>query len=139
MRAFAISVLWGTVAAAWMPLFVTVLLACSLYFSSDGDFSLIGSLLLALSPLAFAFAFVLPACLLVGLPATALLHRLRLESLGIYLGIGLTAGFVFPLIVLTVINTLDSQQGWWMALLGAFSGLVTARTWWFEAREVVVG
>lgn len=120
-----------------MPLILTVLLALNtLPIGLDGDGNLLGSFLLAVSPLVISFAFVLPACILIGLPATALLERLQAESLGAYAGIGIVAGFVLPLLVLIF---MDAQEGWWTALLGAFSGGLTARTWWFSAREPIVG
>lgn len=120
-----------------MPLPLTIMFAFD--FSgpgADGDGSILATLLFAISPLLITFAFVLPACILIGLPATALLEGLQAESLVAYAGIGIVAGFGLPLLVL---NFMNAQEGWWTALLGAFSGGLTARTWWFSAREPIVG
>jgi hypothetical protein len=98
-----------------------------------GQGSVLSLLLFAIFPVGLTLAFVLPASILIGLPVTAILVRLRAESEAAYVLIGLTIGFALPLVVLAWMGT---PEGWWLALLGAFSGGVTGRTWWIEAREV---
>ena len=98
----------------------------------DGNGGILSSLLFAGFPLALALAFVLPVSFFVGLPLTALLIRIRAESSAAYVAVGLVVGFALPLAVLA---WMGAAEGWWLALLGAFSGSITGRTWWLEARE----
>jgi hypothetical protein len=135
MRAFLKSVAMGTLAGAWLPMIFTVIAVFIAGLNGVDGNGLLSSLLFASFPLALALAFVLPASLLIGLPLTALLARVRAESSTVYVTIGLFAGFVLPLIVLA---WMGATEGWWLALIGAFSGSVTGRTWWVEAREPLV-
>jgi hypothetical protein len=110
-------------------------IALSYAFDSyGGDGSLLGGLVFAFLPLLIALAFVLPASLIIGLPTSALLARLKKESKGAYVGIGLIAGFLLPFPVLSYNHAEDLV---WITLFGAFSGAMTGRTWWTLARESV--
>ena len=118
-----------------MPLPLTMALAFD--FSGpgpDGAGSIVGSFLLAISPLLIAFAVVLPSLILIGLPATFILGRLNAESLSAYVAIGAVAGFLITIAVLDY----TEAGGWWIGMIGAFSGGMTARTWWFSAREPII-
>jgi hypothetical protein len=141
VRAFLKSVFVGALAAALLPLLITACLFLSgfpyhllLPGSELDDVSLLGGLVGALLPLIIAIAIVLPAALLIGLPTTALLKRFQKESLGAYVGIGIVAGF---LLTLAIISIAHSEDLVWLTPFGAFSGAVTARTWWTTAREDV--
>ena len=143
MRAFLQSVFVGALAAAWLPLIVTTVIALNAPYNADPGWeghetvlgNVISGILLALSPLIFALAFVVLAFLLIGLPATALLAKFGKESLEAYVGIGLVAGL---LLTLAFLSLTDTQELVWIAPLGAFSGAMTARTWWATARETSV-
>lgn len=132
MQAFLKSVAMGTFAGAWLPMIFTVIAVfISIPNGVDGNGGVLSSLLFAGFPLALALGFVLPASIVIGLPVTAVLIRLRAESSAAYVIIGLVVGFALPLAVLA---WMGAGEGWWLALLGAFSGSVTGRTWWLEAR-----
>jgi uncharacterized membrane protein YgdD (TMEM256/DUF423 family) len=88
--------------------------------------------LLAISPLIIAFALVLPAFLIIGLPATALLAKVQRETMEACVGIGTVSGFLLTLLVLQLTS---AQELVWMTPIGAFSGAMTGRTWWTAARE----
>jgi len=133
MRAFFKAVAIGTLAGAWMPMIFTVVVALSLIPDAiDGHGNVVSSLVFAIFPVAVAFVFVFLASILVGLPVTAILVRFRAESEAAYVLVGLAVGFALPLLVLA---WMGAAEGWWLALLGAFSGSITGRTWWVEARE----
>jgi hypothetical protein len=135
MRAFFKTVAIGTLAGAWMPMIFTVVMALSLIPDAiDGHDSVLSSLLVAIFPIGVALAFVLPASILLGLPVTAILVWLRAESEAAYVLIGFVIGLALPLLVLA---WMGADEGWWLALLGAFSGSITGRTWWVEAREAL--
>jgi hypothetical protein len=133
MGAFFKTVAVGTLAGAWLPMIFTVVVAVSLIPDSiDGHGSVASSLLFAVFPIGVTLAFVLPASVLLGLPVTVILVRLRAESEAAYILIGLAIGAALPLLVLA---WMGASEGWWLTLLGAFSGSITGRTWWVEARE----
>lgn len=133
MWAFTKSVLFGTIAAAALPSAFTVGLAInSLPEGLDGGGRLFPSLWLAILPVVVTFPLVLGASLLFGLPLTMLLKRNKRETAVAYTISGAVLGFVVPLVILLIFRT---PAGHWMALLGAFSGAVTAHTWWQSARE----
>lgn len=111
----------------------TVVIALSLIPNTiNGHGNLVSSLVFAISPIPVTLAFVLPASILLGLPVTAILDRLQAESEAAYVLTGLVIGCALPLLVLA---WMGAAEGWWLALLGAFSGSITGRTWWVEARE----
>lgn len=137
MWPFAKSVMVGALAGAGPMLFITVLIAAgSLPKGLNGDGNLLPSLWLALLPLIVSTPLVLGASLCVGLPLTYVLRRKGWESLNAYCGAGALVGFLLPIVILLI---MAAPAGYWMALLGAFSGVVTGRTWWITAREPYVG
>ncbi|MBA4353341.1 MAG: hypothetical protein C0409_01495 [Novosphingobium sp.] len=132
MRAFAKAVTLGTLAGAFVPMMFTIVaFLAAMTNQVRGQFDLWSSLLFVVFPIPFTLVFVLPASLFVGLPLTALLSRLKLESSAIDVGFGILVGLGIPMSILLAYGT----DTWWFALLGAFSGAVTGRTWWVEARE----
>lgn len=132
--AFVRSVLIGSLAASWLPLLFTVGLALSsLPAGITDDGRLLPVLLLALSPLLVALAIVVPAMILVGLPVTWTLNRHGLESSDTYTAIGAVTGFAIPLILIAVFSFPWAAA--WLSVLGGFSGVITARTWWKVSRE----
>ena len=127
MWGFAKSVLVGTVAGAILPLFITVPLGISNFMQPLGahrDF--LALLYLALLPLIVAFAVVLPASVAIGIPVFITLRKLNAESVDFYVLCGTAFGLVVPIFVLAMIK---AEGGYWMCVLGAFSGAATAHTW----------
>lgn len=118
-----------------MPMIFTIFVAVMSITDGVTPIDALGALTIAGFPLALSLAFVLPACLVIGLPATALLRATGLESSSVYVVLGGCFGFLLPLGVLALMN---AEEGWWLALLGAFSGAVTGKTWWAEARDPLV-
>jgi hypothetical protein len=134
MWAFVRSVLLGSLAASWLPLLFTIGFALSsLPNGITGDGRLLPILWLAVTPLVIAMVVVAPAMILVGLPTTWVLRKRGLESSDTYMTIGAVAGFTIPLIVIAVFNF--SWAIAWLSILGAFSGAVTAKTWWKASRQ----
>ena len=125
--AFVRAVLYGALAAAAPVLVVTVTLGIASMLDGGwrGDGKLAPSLWLAVLPL------VLAASLLVGLPLTMLLRRFDRESERAYTTCGAVAGCLIPIGGLLA---MAAPSGHWTALLGAFGGAVTGRTWWSAAR-----
>ena len=133
MWAFAKSVLIGTFAAAALPSVFTIALAInSLPEGINGGGRLFPSFWLAILPSVVAFPLVLGASIIVGLPLTAWLKRSGRETGAAYTVAGAALGFVIPLIILLIIH---APAGYWTVILGAFSGAITAHTWWRSARE----
>lgn len=127
MRAFFRAVFVGTLAGAWMPLIITVLIGLGLLFDLlNGQGDAWAPLLVAMAPLMITFPIVLGSSVLIGLPTAWILRRLDFETKEAYLSVGIIAGSLVPLIIL---NLMEAEDGWWMALLGAFSGGMTAATW----------
>ena len=89
--------------------------------------AIVPSLYLAVLPLLVALPVVLSASLVIGLPLSLVLRRLKAESGTAYVLCGLAFGAVIPPAILAAIH---AQGGWWMWLLGAFSGGAAAYTWW---------
>jgi ABC-type antimicrobial peptide transport system permease subunit len=96
---------------------------------------LLSSIVFAVFPLVLALAFVFPASLIIGLPLTAVLRRIHAESSMAYVCAGIVVGFILPWAALA---WRGAVEGWWLAIIGAFSGAVTGRTWWVEARDPLV-
>lgn len=106
---------------------LTVTLAInSLPEGLDGGERLLPSLWLAILPIVVAFPIVLGTSVLFGLPLTVLLKRTEHETAAAFTISGAVLGFAVPLVILLIIGT---REGHWVALLGAFSGTVTAHTW----------
>jgi hypothetical protein len=132
MWRFVKSVLIGTLAGAALPMIFTVLLAVGNLMSPlPGHLDILGSIYLAALPLMISFGLVSLSSVLIGLPAATILRRLGAESAFSYQAIGGAAGFLVTLIGLLVIG---ATAGFWMCILGAISGIFTARTWWRSAK-----
>lgn len=131
--AFVRAVLYGALAAAAPVLVVTVTLGIASMLDGGwrGDGKLAPSLWLAVLPLVVTLPLVLAASLLVGLPLTMLLRRFGRESELAYTTCGAVAGCLIPIGGLLA---MAAPSGHWTALLGAFGGAVTGRTWWSAAR-----
>ena len=138
MRAFVKAVFVGSLAGSWAPLIFTVMGILSYIPEGfDGSGEIFPAIAFALSPFLIVLCFVLTASVLVGLPTTAILSRLQIESSAAYIIVGIVAGAAFPIAVLEWIGS----NGVWsllLSVLGAFSGGVTGRIWWVEARETCV-
>ncbi len=120
MWGFAKAVLIGTLAAAMLPLCLTVPLGLS---EHDDPRT---SLYIAALPLIVAFPVVLGASTLIGLPAFLVLKRRNAETIENYLRVGVLAGLLLPL---ASILPSGAFGGIWFCALGAFSGGVTAEIW----------
>lgn len=127
MRDFAKAVLFGTAVAAGPMLLLTIPLGI-LYFAYDLDPVSVfwESLRLAILPLAVAFPLVLSSSLLIGIPVTVTLRKIRRETSKLYVICGASFGFVVPIIILTIGR---APAGYWMSLLGALGGAATAWSW----------
>ncbi|MFP5434910.1 MAG: hypothetical protein ACLGIM_17585 [Alphaproteobacteria bacterium] len=133
MWSFVKSVLFGAVAGAAPVLVFTFALAInSLPEGLKGGGSLFLSVWLAILPLVISIPLVFGASVIVGLPLTTLLKRRRRESEFAYISVGAAVGFALPIVILLLIA---APAGYWTALLGAFGGAITGKTWWVSARE----
>ncbi|MEO8455267.1 MAG: hypothetical protein ABI454_08905 [Sphingomicrobium sp.] len=105
----------------------TLPLAIGDYFEPiSGDRHLLADIYLAGLPIWIAFALVLASSIVIGLPFHFLLQKWNTASRERYVLGGTLAGFIVPLIVLLIIGAV---AGFWMTLLGAFSGAATALSW----------
>lgn len=133
MRAFFKAVSFGAFAGAAPILVFTMILALgSLPEGLNGDGRLFPSFWLAILPLVVSVPIVLSASICIGIPLTLFLSRQGWESAEAYIGVGVAAGAIIPIAGLLVIK---APSGYWMAILGAVSGAVTAQTWWSSARK----
>lgn len=132
MRPFVKSVILGAFSGAFPVLIVTCVLALLSLPDSLIQGNIFPSLWLAILPLVISLPLVLGASILIGLPLTALLKLKGWESAVIYVSVGAITGFIIPIVILLLIK---APAGYWMALLGAFGGGVTGRTWWVSGRE----
>lgn len=133
MRPFVKSVLFGALAgAAPVLIFTGALAIASLPQGLNGAGRLFPSLWLAILPLVVSIPLVLGASIIFGLPLTLILRRRGWESASAYISVGAIVGFALPIVILLL---MAAPAGYWMALLGAFSGAVTGRTWWLSGRE----
>lgn len=134
MRAFFRAVMVGTLAGAWMPLIFTVIITLPTLFDQYGDNADLREMLLtALAPLVITLPIVLVSSIVIGLPTSWLLKRLDAEQLHTYVFVGVVAGSIIPLLILWL---LEADSGWWLASLGAFSGGVTAASWFNSTGSV---
>ena len=136
MRAFWISILWGTAAGSALPLLLSSFIAfVSLTDVWSGGVALFDLISIALLPLFVTAPVVLFASLIFGLPLTAILARLRRESRHAYTLGGALLGALIPIAALLAIGAHVSV---WLSILGATSGAVTGRAWWIEGRSLAV-
>ena len=143
MWAFVKSVLFGTAVAAALPLALTVVLAVSSIpdnISGGGSVleTVVFAALFAAYPIYITFPIVLAASLVFGLPIVAVLRRTDRETLNAYIICGLMLGALIPVAFLMSVQAGESYY-FWLPLLGAVSGIVTAHTWWRETCDREVG
>lgn len=135
MRAFVQAVLLGTLAASCLPLIWTIGMTAAAFPSAEHSYEGIAPLLwLALMPLLFTAPIVLLCSVVVGLPVTALLKSRGRESAEAYIIIGAVAGLAIPFLFL-VAGRYSDPSGYWVCLVGSFSGGVTGQTWWRYGRK----
>lgn len=135
LKAFIKSILIGSLAGAWLPLIFTVFATLfSLPAGLSTNDGLLGTLYIAFLPLLVALTFVAPCMVVIGLPATIILRRMKAESKDAYITVGAIAGFLIPILALVHAAPVAALL---LAILGAFSGGVTARTWWSAICETV--
>jgi hypothetical protein len=127
MRAFAKAVCIGTLAGAWLPLIFTVFIAiATLPAGLNGDGQLWQTFWLAVAPITVTLPIVFGSCLFLGLPSVWLLKRLNAATGPNYVFVGAIGGFFVPIAILLCMQAPD---GWWMSILGSFSGAMTASSW----------
>ena len=134
MWPFAKSVILGTAVAAALPLLLTVVLAVSSVpdnISGGGSIieAILFAALFAAYPILIALPIVLTASLVFGLPIVVVLRRAGRESLNAYVLCALVVGALIPVAFLVSVQAAESLY-FWLPLLGALSGTVTAHTWW---------
>lgn len=128
MGRFLKSVALGALAAAAMPMILTSYVAAiMLSAESNGHFTAWQGAYLAILPLLVTFPTVLLASTLIGLPTAAFLRWRNWESREAYVFIGTLAGALIPAVWIFVAVR---PGAYWIALLGAFGGGVTAHAWW---------
>jgi hypothetical protein len=126
VRAFIRSVVWGGFAGALPYLIFTIPVGLSLLFTEQtGLDGLIGLYVLML-PLLISMPTVLAAAVLLGLPLTALLIRLKREAGSIYLVAGFLLGAI-PFLVLAVMD--DNMAIGFLAFSGGLGGGIAGSVW----------
>jgi hypothetical protein len=129
MRSFWESVFFGTLAGGGPIALPMALLAVGMLFSDRNYFGAIYAIVL---PFLVAFPLVLGSSIVAGLPVTFFLKWKGWENASTYIFAGVTIGALVPIAILVIG---DAESGYPLALLGALSGGVTARTWWVSGRE----
>jgi hypothetical protein len=133
MRAFVRAVLAGVLAGASLP----VLLSCGVAVAilpdvMNGKARVLSFLWLLVLPVVVTIPLVLMGSVLIGLPATLLLAKRGRESDAAYMLTGAVGGLLIPLLALLLMK---APSGYWLSLIGAFSGVVTGHTWWACGRD----
>ena len=128
MGAFLKAVVVGILAGAAPFLFFSIPLGLiALFESIDSGHADWGMLWFVISPLVVTSCFVLPACLIFGLPVFWILRHRGQESIEAYVAFGGFLGLLPPLVFIAIYA---DSWGWaWLGLLGAFSGAFTAFSW----------
>jgi hypothetical protein len=133
MRGFAKAVMVGSLVGAVLPLCISVPVAVDDFAHPlTGHVNSLNDVYLAALPLIVSLSIVLASSLVVGLPVSWLLRRLHAESLEAYGSIGAVFGVLIPIGLLLLFR---AEGGYWLAVLGAFSGVATALTWWSERQS----
>lgn len=122
---FIRAVFWGSMVGGGPFLLMTVPIA----MTEGSLYRLSLTLWVAILPLVFAGALVLPASVFLGLPLTAVLAGLKAERATTYALAGLGLGTLLPIAV-----ALYDGIGWHVGLVviaffGAAAGLTTATIW----------
>ncbi len=124
----------GTVAGTAFPL---VILAIAILGSSGSDGDVRAMIGIVIATVLIPLSLVASSALLLGVPATIALKRVRAESESSYTLVGAVFGFLVPGVILAVAE--QNSGVFFSALpasvLGAFSGGVTGRSWWRFYRE----
>ena len=129
---FAKAVFVGTIAGAWLPTIFTTLMALAMIGEqTDWLEALKDALFLVFGPALITFCFVLPSSIMIGLPTTAVLAWLRLEWAIIYVSVGIIAGSAVTIAVFIWMEA-EAGAGWFLIVLGMFSGSVTGWIWGSE-------
>ena len=135
IKQFAKAVFFGTFAGASLPTFFTTMSVLAMINDqSEWLMALVAGLLLILGPSFIVFCVVLPSSILIGLPVTAVLTKLKLERASFYATTGIVAGAAVTIAILNwmpSLNWMDAEEGWLIAL-GMFSGSVTGWVWGSE-------
>lgn len=123
VRAFARAVILGSLAGAAPGLLFTVPFGLAVLVGDGSS----GGLTIMIAPLIITAPFVLGASLLVGLPLTAVLTRLRKECGQYYVIAGLIVGTAPFLVWMQLANGANSIA--LLAMAGAFGGALTGWQW----------
>ena len=126
MWRFAKAIWVGSIVGAAAPTCLAALLGGLAVFQPGG--SVLGGVLFILLPLGLSLAIVVGASAVVGIPCFLVLRKLGLESRDLYATIGGVAGLAVAIGLAAAIR-LD-QDFWWLVVIGPFSGVATALTWW---------
>jgi hypothetical protein len=114
----------GTLAGGLPLMMLTLPLAIGDYIDPiSGQRSLFGAIYLAGLPVWISFGVVLVSSIFVGLPVHFALQKKRVATHTSYVAAGALTGFLVTLIFLLAIGAV---AGFWMVILGAFSGGVTS-------------
>ena len=120
---------WGAVAGSGFFLVFTVPFGLATLIA-DGES---GGLLVAVLPLAIAFAGTLAGMIFLGLPLTALLRHLKGERVGFYSAMGIFGGLLLPMAFLALLegefNSGSVALGIFLGPFGAMAGGVCANIW----------
>ena len=120
--------LMGTAVGALLPICLAVaMVIIDLRQPVHRDPPLLGDLGLIAYALLIPAAIVLGSSVVVGLPTAWLLRRFKIEDDLTYGIAGLIFGLAVPIGLLLMINAV---AGYWLAIIGPFSGVATALTWW---------
>jgi hypothetical protein len=112
-----------------------IILAIAILGSSPSASDLNFMIRIVLMIVAVPFSIVVASALILGIPLTLLLKYYGRESLGAYMWAGGLAGIaVTQSFGLAGVNIYFTP----VAMLGAFSGAVTARSWWRHYRAAIV-
>jgi hypothetical protein len=134
LKALLRAVIAGTVAGTAFPV---IILAVMILGSSSSPSDLRAMIGISLATVLIPFGLVAASAIALGIPATLALKWLRWENEPVYLCVGAISGFVVPCSVLAfaegdasvALRTLPA------GVIGAFSGAITARSWWRSYRE----
>jgi hypothetical protein len=130
-RAFGQAVVFGSLAGALPGFLITVPVALLTDFGEGG----LSGLLLLISPIMIAAPMVLAGCLLIGLPFTFLLVRLRQERGRYYLLAGFLTGAT-PFTILMLMPDTGNLVGL-LSVAGALGGAVSGWVWGRHRDQVI--
>lgn len=133
VRAFIRSVVWGGLAGALPYSIFTIPVGLSLLFTEQTGLDLFTGLYVVIIPLLISMPTVLVAAVLLGLPLTALLIRLKREAGSIYLVAGFLLGAI-PFLVAAVMD--DNLAIGFLAFSGGLGGGITGAVWGRHRDEV---